>query len=67
MCPNPIPYDGVTVESADGAVTNADARGINRWIGIDLLESETGMAMIQNEEVICGIGLSLYLCRKLCQ
>jgi hypothetical protein len=61
--PDPIPNNRVSVADTDGPITDADARRIEGWIGMDLLEMKARMGWVLPEQPISFSCLSLNMSR----
>jgi len=64
MRANPIPDHRITIEYADGSISNANTSRINRRVRMHLLEPQTGMGWIILEQPVRLTGLLLNVCRQ---
>jgi hypothetical protein len=56
---DPIPHDRILIANADGPITDADPRRVERRICVDLLEMKARVGRVLSEETIRLPSLSL--------
>src|SRR5579884_4194769 len=65
MRADPKPNDFVITEDSDRSMIAIDSNGVNRLLGMDLLEVQTGMVRILGEELVCFSGSLLDRLRQI--